>query len=132
VCRHLRGTRLDGEPDFADLICALGTDAEPDLAGFKHTDKDAHNKVDVLSGGVAGRRRKVHAMAAEEVVQSAFIAHHQPSQWTMKERNHQAQQQSCKFHNHHLLTVSLAGLGDNRYKNLVKGLNHGVKGDLRC
>ncbi len=79
----------------------LGTDAEPDLPGFQDADKDSHQKVDVLCGGVAGRRRKVHAAAAEEAVQSAFVPHDHTCQRAMKERDHQAQQQSCKFQNHY-------------------------------
>ena len=79
----------------------LGTDAEPDLAGFKDADKDSHHKVYVLCRGVAGRRRKVQAAAAEEAVQTAFVPHDHSRQRAMKERDHEAQQQSCKFHNHH-------------------------------
>jgi hypothetical protein len=51
--------------------------AEPDLAYFHQADEDTHNKVDVLRSRVAGRGRKVHAAAAEETIQCAFVAHYQ-------------------------------------------------------
>ena len=66
---------------FGDIVgfesWPLGAYAEPDLACFQQADEDTHNKVDVLRSRVTGRGRKVHATAAEETVQRAFVAHNQ-------------------------------------------------------
>lgn len=82
------------------MQAALVADGHPDFAGFEQTDEDADEKVNILGGGVAGRRREVDAAAAKIQVQRALLLHYQRSQRLVKDGDQHAQQQPCEFHYH--------------------------------
>lgn len=67
-------------------------DGEPDSPSFNQADKDPDNEIEVLRGGVTGRRGELYTTAAEIAVERALLLHDHVCQGTMKNRDHHAQQ----------------------------------------
>lgn len=78
----------------------LRSHREPDPSGFEQADEDSNHEIEVLGGNIAGRLGKIDAAAAEVAIQSALLLHDLNGQRAMKDRNQDAQQQSCEFYCH--------------------------------
>ena len=73
---------------------------EPDPGDLKQGDKDAEAEIEVLSGHVAERRRKMETAFAEICVQRALLFHDPDRQRTVKNGDRNAQKQSEDFQLH--------------------------------
>ena len=89
------------------LLNASKLERGPDPARLQQADENADAEIEGLGGGVAGRRWKRNAALAEIAVNSALLLHHLIGNGTMKEGNHNPQQQSCNFNHHAPLTLSI-------------------------
>lgn len=75
-------------------------DGEPDASGFDQRNEDADNEVEILGGGVTGGRGQLNATAAEEAIKLTLLLHDHVGQWTVKDSDGNAQQQSGDFYDH--------------------------------
>jgi len=72
----------------------------PDSSRLDQADEDADEEVEILGSRVTWGSWERDTAPAEVGIDGAFLAHHPGGNWAVKERDEQAQQESCDLDQH--------------------------------